>query len=141
MAFFVQREVVGAREAASAVAALERLNAGMLAVVARQLVRARETPVTGCPGTYKRFLASVRPLVSLEMRALTVHLYAIREIAAMHAARCDMPIIGMTGHCQFVGLHLYRQWACYIFSGDFALRITRWLAFHHGDDSDDGGRW
>ena len=52
----VQRQVVGAREAAVAHAALEGLGAGVLAVVAGQLVRAREPPVAAFPRAFVRLL-------------------------------------------------------------------------------------
>ena len=48
----VQRQVVGAREAAVAHAALEGLGPGVLAVVAGQLIRAREPPVAAFPGAF-----------------------------------------------------------------------------------------
>ena len=52
----VQRQVVGAREAAVAHAALEGLGPGVLAVVAGQLIRAREPPVAAFPGAFVRLL-------------------------------------------------------------------------------------
>lgn len=45
----VQRQVVGTREAAIAVATLEGFGAGVFAVVARQLVRAGEAPAATLP--------------------------------------------------------------------------------------------
>ena len=53
----VQREVVGAGERAVAVLALERLGAGVLAHVPRQLVRPSEPPVAVDERTAERLLA------------------------------------------------------------------------------------
>ena len=52
----VQRQVVGAGEAAVAHAALEGLGPRVLAVVAGQLVRAGEPPVAAFPGAFVRLL-------------------------------------------------------------------------------------
>lgn len=56
----VQRQVVGAREAAAAHGALERLGPRVLPVVARQLVRAREPPVAARPAALVRLLTCDR---------------------------------------------------------------------------------
>ena len=56
VALEVEGEVVGAREAAIAVHALERLGARVLAVVARQLVGAREPPLAALPRALVRLL-------------------------------------------------------------------------------------
>lgn len=64
MPLHVQREVVGAREAAVAHAALEGLGPRVLAVVAGQLVGAREPPVAAFPGAFVRLLTSMSPQVS-----------------------------------------------------------------------------
>ena len=53
----VQRQVVGAREAAIAQFTLERLGAGVLPVVTRQLVGARESPLAARPRALVRLLA------------------------------------------------------------------------------------
>ncbi len=55
--FHVQRQVIGAGEAALAHFAPERLGAGVFAIVARQLVAARETPLTLGPVTPVRLLS------------------------------------------------------------------------------------
>ena len=60
MALHMQREVVGARERPLAEPALERPVAGMLTVVASQLVRAGELPAAALPAALVRFLARVR---------------------------------------------------------------------------------
>ena len=64
--------MVGAREAAVAVSALERLVARVLPVVPRELVAARKPPVAVRPGALIGFFASVRPKVSLQVTALRV---------------------------------------------------------------------
>lgn len=51
VALHVQREVVGAGEAAVAHHALERLGTRVLSVVAGQLVRPGKPPVAALPGT------------------------------------------------------------------------------------------
>lgn len=56
--------MVGAGEAAVAHAALEWLGPRVLPVVAGQLVRAREPPVTALPGALVRLLTSMSPQVS-----------------------------------------------------------------------------
>ena len=57
MPFHVESQVIGAGEAALADFAPERLGAGVLAIVARQLVGPREAPLTLWPVTTVRFLA------------------------------------------------------------------------------------
>jgi hypothetical protein len=57
VALHVQRQVVGARERALAHDALERLGARVLAVVSRQLVRTRKSPLALRPVTPVRLLA------------------------------------------------------------------------------------
>jgi len=54
VALHVQRQVIGPREAAIAVAALERLGTCVLAVVAGQLVAPRKPPFTALPGALVR---------------------------------------------------------------------------------------
>lgn len=56
----VQGEVIRAGEAAVAHAALEGLGSRVLAVVAGQLVRAREPPVAAFPGALVGLLACVK---------------------------------------------------------------------------------
>lgn len=64
MPLHVQGQVVRAGEAAVAHPTLERLGPGVLPVVACQLVRAREPPVTAFPGAFVRLLTSMSPQVS-----------------------------------------------------------------------------
>jgi len=52
----VERQVIGPREAAIAVAALERLGTCVLAVVAGQLVAPRKPPFAAVPGALVRLL-------------------------------------------------------------------------------------
>ena len=56
MPLHVQRQVVRSGEAPVAVVALERLDPGVLAVVARQLVRASKSPLAALPRTLVRLL-------------------------------------------------------------------------------------
>ena len=49
--------MIAAREASVAVPALERFRAGVLAVVARQLVGSREPPLATLPAALVRLLA------------------------------------------------------------------------------------
>ena len=56
MPLHVQGEVVGPREAPVAVLALEGLEAGVLAVVPRQLVGPREPPLAAVPRATVRLL-------------------------------------------------------------------------------------
>ena len=67
-----------------AVGALEGLHSGVLAHVTGQLIRAGKLPVAPFPVALVWFLPSVGPLVSLEVRALGVHLGAARVGTAMH---------------------------------------------------------
>ncbi|KDR23644.1 hypothetical protein L798_11562 [Zootermopsis nevadensis] len=84
VALHVEGQVVGARERPLAEAALERAVAGVLAVVASQLVRARELPTAALPAALVRLLARVRAEVSLEVRRLRVRLAAARLRARVH---------------------------------------------------------
>ena len=63
----VEAEVVGSGEALVTLHALERLLPRVSPVVPRQLVGAAKRPIAFLPGTLKRLLASVDPLVSLEV--------------------------------------------------------------------------
>lgn len=56
VASHMQRQVVGAAEAARAQLAAERLDARVLPVVAGQLIGARESPDAALPGAYVRLL-------------------------------------------------------------------------------------
>lgn len=69
-------EVVGAHEPAVADAAAELLLAGVRALVARQLVGAREAALAASPRAPEGSLAGVRPRVRLQVRRLEVVLAA-----------------------------------------------------------------
>lgn len=56
MALLVQGQVIGAREAAIAVRAFERLGARVLAVVAREFIGTREPPLASLPRALVRLL-------------------------------------------------------------------------------------
>ncbi len=58
----------------------------MLAVVTCQLVRTGKLPAAAVPRASVRLLARVRPLVSLEVRALRVYLIAPGKVAAVDTA-------------------------------------------------------
>lgn len=77
MALGVQRQVVGAREAALAVAAAERLGAGVLAVVPRQLVRPGEAPLAALPGALVRLLAWNQPQTPISHIIITPTCYIL----------------------------------------------------------------
>lgn len=64
VALHVQRQVVGAGEAAVAHHALERLGTRVLPVVAGQLVRPGKPPVAALPGALVGLLARMSPQVS-----------------------------------------------------------------------------
>ena len=81
MTLHVQREMVAAGEGSLAQLALERSVAGVLAVVARQLVGARELPPAALPAAQVRLLPRVRAMVRLQVRALRVRLVAARIAA------------------------------------------------------------
>ena len=76
VALHVQREMVRAREGPLTEPALERPVAGVLAVVASQLVRASELPAAAFPAALVRLLARVRAEVRLQVRRLRVRLAA-----------------------------------------------------------------
>ena len=57
MSTHVQREVIGARELAIALAALERSLAGVFALVSRQFIGASEAPHAALPRALVRLLA------------------------------------------------------------------------------------
>lgn len=64
VALHVQRQVVGAGEAAVAHHALERLGTRVLPVVAGQLIRPGKPPVAALPGALVGLLARMSPQVS-----------------------------------------------------------------------------
>lgn len=50
--FHMQRQMIGAREAAITVATFKRFGAGVLAIMTRQFVTARESPFAALPGAF-----------------------------------------------------------------------------------------
>lgn len=139
----VQRQVVGAREAPLAVAAAERLGARVLAVVPRELVRAREPPLAPLPRALVRLLASMRPLMRFEMRALSVDFIACGKFAAMHASAgiSRVRVRVVTSHVDLPRHHVrHWHWTRSLFPRfiGVALRLT----LHGGDEREGrGGLW
>lgn len=85
MSFHVQWQMVASWKWSWTHGTLERFLTGVLAVVARELVRTGKLPAAAVPRASVRLLARVRPLVSLEVRALRVDLIAAGEVAAVDA--------------------------------------------------------
>lgn len=56
----------------------------MTSVVSGQFIRSTECPITPVPGTVEGFLTRVHSTMSLEMRALGVHLGTSRMVTAIH---------------------------------------------------------
>lgn len=86
VALQVEGQMIGARETAIAVAALEGLGTRVLPVMPRELVGTGETPLAAIPGTLVWLLACVRPLVRLEMRRLRIYFLAAVKLASMDAS-------------------------------------------------------
>lgn len=78
--------MIAAREASVAMPTLERFRASVLAIVARQLVGTRESPLATLPAALVRLLSCVRPLMGFQMRALGVYLLATRKLAFVYPA-------------------------------------------------------
>ena len=91
VALHVQRQVVAPAEGALAEVALEGAVAGVLAVVTRQLVRARELPAAALPRAGVRLFPSVSADVGLEVRALGVGFGAARVRAGVHRLAAAAP--------------------------------------------------
>ncbi len=87
MSFHVQTQMIGACKGAIAVRALERPVARMFAIVARELVGARELPAAAGPLAHVRLLARMRAHVRFQMRRLIVHLLAAGMRARMVPGR------------------------------------------------------
>lgn len=80
----VETQVIGARKTLVALGTLERFLPRVSAIVSSQLIGATEGPVTLLPGTLERLFARVHPLVGLQVRALGVHLVALRVVTLEH---------------------------------------------------------
>lgn len=78
--------MVAAGEASVAVPTFERFRPGVLAVMARQFVRTRKSPLATHPAALVWLLSRVRPLMSLEMRALGVDFLASWKLAFVYPA-------------------------------------------------------
>ena len=88
MPLHVQRQVVAPGEGPLAERALEWPVAGVLPVMARQLVGSGELPAAALPVAVVRLLAGVRAQVRLQVRALRVRLRA----AGMRARVAGLPL-------------------------------------------------
>lgn len=81
--FQMERQMIRPGEGSVAHLALERPVAGVFPRMPRQLVRPREFPAAILPRADVRFLAGVRPQMSLEVGALGVGLSAARVVAGV----------------------------------------------------------
>lgn len=99
-------QVVAAHEAAEAHGAGKPFLSCMGSTVARQLIRARESPLTALPLAFEGLFTCMRPHVGLEVGALEVGLAAV--------------VMGtnMTAHTE----HLWLQWGVSLFQQDSARR-------------------
>lgn len=86
MSATVEGEVVRAGEAAVTVAAFERFDAGVFAVMSCQLVRASELPCAVIPRTLVWLLTCVCASVGFKMRALGVNLIASFKLTPVNAS-------------------------------------------------------
>lgn len=84
VALLVQGKVIGAREGAIAVRALERLHARVLPKVTGQLIGAGELPRTAFPHALIRLLSCMCASVSFEMGAFGVDFIAPVKVAPMN---------------------------------------------------------
>ena len=89
--------MVRAREGPLTEPALERPVAGVLAVVASQLVRASELPAAPFPAALVRLLARVRAEVRLEVRRLGVRLAAPGVRTRVHNYFPPTPVPSTSG--------------------------------------------
>lgn len=85
--------MVGAGETSFADLAAERFGTGVFAVVPRQLVGARETPLTVGPVATVRFLPCMDSLMCLQVRALGVHFTAAGEIAMVDPSLLQFRVV------------------------------------------------
>lgn len=86
MSAAVEGEVVRAGEAAVTVAAFERFNTGVFAVMPRQLVRASELPCAVIPRALVWLFTRVCTSVGFKMRALGVNLITALKLAPVNAS-------------------------------------------------------
>lgn len=90
--------MVATRETAIAVPTFEWLGARVLAVMARQLVRAGKPPFATLPTAFVRLFPRMRPLVGLKVRALGVHLFASEKLAFVYPAFGIWRAVFVTSH-------------------------------------------
>lgn len=93
VALLVQRQVVGARKRLDTIIAFEGPITCVLALVARQLVRASKPRITTLDVASVGFFARVDALVRLQVRALGVHLVAAWVLAVVHAPLLQLWVI------------------------------------------------
>lgn len=93
VALLVQRQVIGSGEGFGAEVALEGAVAGVLALVARQLVGAREARITVAKVAQVRLLTCMDALVGLQMGTFGVDFVATRILAIVHAPLLELGII------------------------------------------------
>ena len=79
--------MIGSRKCAVALAAFERFDARVFAIVSRQLVGTSEPPCASLPRALVRLLARVGSHVCFQMRALGVDLTAARVTTPVDASR------------------------------------------------------
>lgn len=91
--FHVQRQVIRAGKAALADLTLEGLCAGVLAVVAGELIGTGKTPLALGPLAAVRLLACVNALMCLQVRAFGVNLGAAWIVAAVNASLLKFGIV------------------------------------------------
>ena len=84
MSLHVEGEVITARELPLAEVALEGFGPGVLPVVPCQLIRPGKFPTAPIPRALVRLLASVGPLVCLQVGALGVDFVTPGKVTVMH---------------------------------------------------------
>lgn len=93
MPLHVQRKMVGASEGPLANLALEGLGAGVLPVVAGELVGAGEAPLALRPVALVRLLTGVDALVGLQVGALRVDLRAGGKVTVVDAPLLQLRVV------------------------------------------------
>jgi len=89
MSFHVEREVIASRELPTANVTLERFGSSVFPIVPSQLVGPGKPPAASFPRTLVRFFTGVGPLVSLQVGALGVDLFASGQIAFVNLSSLD----------------------------------------------------
>ena len=83
MAFEMECKMIGPGKGTFTMGALERFDASVLTVVTGELIRTGKLPSASFPSTFIWLLPSVGPQMSLEVRALRIHLTAARISATV----------------------------------------------------------